>query len=548
MRSIEQQREVTWPTAIVLSALYVLLYVLLDRVSLIHALQHTEISPWGPNVALMIAVVMRYGARVAPLTILAPGISQIVLRDAAPFGMAVIGAVVCAGCTYTASGMLLRRLQRNYPQPTIQWFAVLLGVIVSGALLNALLYSAVLVHNGDLSADSYLTAVRIDWVGDVNGIIILLPLVLILAAGEAGKLSEIRAHIGLLVLQAAALGSVFLITFRNAWGVADPADQTPFYLLFLPIIWIALRWGAGVTAIALAAMQIGIVAFVAKHNTPESFLAIQVLMVLLAGTGWFLGISESENTRIIALMRSKDDELSSLNARMAVSEMTSAIGHELNNPLAALVNYLRSASLMLELPNFDRASLRGALDKAQNEATRSVNVIRKLREFFRSGVVRRHPLDPRQLAAEAVTAMQPKIRSAGITIALKTDDKLPLVAADPLQISMVLQNLLANAYDAVHGSNPRRGKIAVAVTRRANEIVFSVEDSGPGIAAPQRDEIFRPVTSTKSAGMGLGLAICRSLVEANEGRIWLVRSDEGGTCIAFSIPLAAMRELNEVEA
>jgi len=547
MRSIEQEREVSWPGAIALSALYVSLYVLLDRVSLIHALQHTEISPWGPNVALMIAVVMRYGARVAPLTILAPGISQIVLRDAAPFGMAAIGAVVCAGCTYTVSGLLLRRVQHNYSQPTSQWFAVCLGVIVSSALLNALLYSAVLVHNGDLGAESYLTAVRIDWVGDVNGIIILLPLVLILKAGEAGKLSEIRAHLGLIVLQTAALGSAFLITFRNAWGISELTNQTPFYLLFLPIIWIALRWGAGVTAVALAAVQIGIVAFVAKHNTPESFLAIQVLMIVLAGTGWFLGISASENTRINVLMRSKDDELSGLNARMAVSELTSAIGHELNNPLAALVNYMRSASLILELPNFDRVALRSVLDKAQGEAARSVNVVRKLREFFRSGLVRRQPVDPRKLATETLAAMQVKLRTAGITASLEADEDLPLIAADPLQLSMVLQNLLANAYDAVCGSDQLHGKISVAVTRREDEIMFSVEDSGDGIPEVLRDQIFRPVTSTKSAGMGLGLAICRSLVEANEGRIRLVRSDSGGTCIAFSIPFA-IREVNEVKA
>jgi signal transduction histidine kinase len=398
-----------------------------------------------------------------------------------------------------------------------------------------------------LSPGSYLTAVRIDWVGDVNGIIILLPLVLILSAGEAGKLSEIRAHIGLLVLQAAALGSVFLITFRSAWGLSDPADQTPFYLMFLPIIWIALRWGAGVTAVALATVQIGIVAFVAKHNTPESFLAIQVLMVLLAGTGWFMGISESENSRINALMHSKDGELSGLNARMAVSELTAVIGHELNNPLAALVNYLRSASLILDLPNFDQASLQSALNKAQGEATRSVNVVRRLREFFRSGVVRRQLVDPRELAEEALAAMQIKLRAAGMAADLEIEVDLPPITADPLQLSMVLQNLLANAYDAVCGSAPRHGRIAVVVTRRANDVMFSVEDSGPGIPEQLRDQIFRPVTSTKSAGMGLGLAICRSLVEANEGRLWLVRSDASGTCIAFSIPFG-MREANEVGA
>jgi signal transduction histidine kinase len=302
-------------------------------------------------------------------------------------------------------------------------------------------------------------------------------------------LSEIRAHIGLLVLQAAALGSVFLITFRSAWGLSDPADQTPFYLMFLPIIWIALRWGAGVTAVALATVQIGIVAFVAKHNTPESFLAIQVLMVLLAGTGWFMGISESENSRINALMHSKDGELSGLNARM----------------------------------------------------------VRRLREFFRSGVVRRQLVDPRELAEEALAAMQIKLRAAGMAADLEIEVDLPPITADPLQLSMVLQNLLANAYDAVCDSAPRHGRIAVVVTRRANDVMFSVEDSGPGIPEQLRDQIFRPVTSTKSAGMGLGLAICRSLVEANEGRLWLVRSDASGTCIAFSIPFG-MREANEVGA
>jgi two-component system sensor kinase FixL len=547
MRSIEQQGEVNRPTALALSALYVLLYVLLDRASFIHALQHTEVSPWGPNIALMIAAVMRYGAKIAPLTILAPGVSEIILRDAAPLGLTVIGAVVCIGCTYTASGMLLRRLHRTYPQLTVQWFAVLLAVIVISALLNAMLYSAVLIRSGNLTPGSYLTAARIEWVGDVNGIIILLPLVLILRAGETGKLSEIRDHLGLLVLQTAALGSVFLITFRNALGIADSSNQTPFYLLFLPIIWIALRWGAGVTAVALAALQIGIVALVAKHNTPETFLAIQVLMAVLAGTGWFLGISASENTRINVLMHAKDDELSGLNARMAVSELTSAIGHELNNPLAALVNYMRSASMILELPNFDRGSLQRVLDKALGEATRSVNVVKKLRELFRSGVVRRESLDPRQLATEAVATMQVKMRTAGITTVLVTEADLPSITADPLQLSMVLQNLLANAYDAVCVLDHGRGKITVAVARRESEVMFSIEDSGPGIDKQLRDQLFRPLASTKSAGMGLGLAICRALVEANEGRIWLVRSDSGGTRFAFSIPLT-MQEMNGLDA
>jgi two-component system sensor kinase FixL len=537
MPGTEHLREMAWPKVVLLSFVYVGLYVLLDRVSYIHDLQHTEISPWEPQIALLCAMIMYFGPRVAPLTIVAPGIAEIVLRDAPPLGLQAIGSMACIGCTYTVTGMLLRRLQRDSVHPTVGWFAILSAVIATSALVNALLYSAVLIGSGNLSKSSYLEAVRIEWVGDMSGIIILLPLLLLLHAEDPERRREMRAGAWLLMLQSIALGAAFWISFRDSWGGAGGVNQTPFYLLFLPIIWIALRWGASVTAVALAILQVGIVALVAEHNTSESFRAIQLLMVLLAGTGLFMGISVSENARFSLLMRSKDDELSSLKSRMAVSEMNSAIGHELNNPLAALVNYLRSACLILELPNLDRASLRTTLDKAHGEATRSVNVVRKLREFFRSGVVRRQPLDPKKIAAEAVAAMQSKFRRAGITAVLDAHGEFPVINADPLQISMVLQNLLANAYDAVHELDRRSLGVKLSVTRRASDVVFSVEDGGTGIPEALRGQIFRPISSTKSAGMGLGLAICRSLVEANDGRIWLVHSGPDGTCLAFSIPL-----------
>ena len=108
--------------------------------------------------------------------------------------------------------------------------------------------------------------------------------------------------------------------------------------------------------------------------------------------------------------------------------------------------------------------------------------------------------------------MQIKLHMAGFTVALVADPDLPLVAADPLQLSMVVQNLLANTYDAVCDPHARRGRITVALTRRANDVGFSVEDSGRGIPEQLRGQIFRPVTSSKATGMGLGLAICRSLI------------------------------------
>jgi two-component system sensor kinase FixL len=538
MRTFAPPREMTWLRAAAMSVAFLVIYVVLDRVSYIHDLDHTEITPWSPNVAFLVAAVMYYGVRVAPLAILAPGIAECLVRSAEPSSAAVIGAVLCIGCIYTLAGILLRRWLRKDWQPSIGWFAALSIVIALSALLDAMLYSGILIRTGRLAAGSFLMAVRIEWVGDVNGIIILVPLVLILYFGESGKLREIRAHFGLLLLQAGALAFAFLITFPESWGAPADDTRTPFYLLFLPIIWIALRWGAGVTAVALASLQLGIVLFVAEANTAESFLAIQVLMVLLACTGLFMGISVSETARVSLLMRSKEVELSNLNARMAVSEMNSAIGHELNNPLAALVNYLRSASLIVESAEFDHAVLQSTLDKAQGEATRSVNVIRKLREFFRSGVVRRERLDPKVLAADAAAAVQMRFRQANITTVTETSPDMPFVEADPLQLVMVLQNLLSNAYDAVQASGVGPKRVAVAVTSSGAEVMFSVTDTGPGIPEELREQLFRPVNSTKAVGMGLGLAICRSLVEANDGRISLLHSGAEGTSIAFWIPVA----------
>jgi two-component system sensor kinase FixL len=122
---------------------------------------------------------------------------------------------------------------------------------------------------------------------------------------------------------------------------------------------------------------------------------------------------------------------------------------------------------------------------------------------------------------------------------------VPHVEADPLQLVMVLQNLLANAYDAVQAAGLRSKRVAVAVTPSGGDVMFTVTDTGRGIPDSLRDRLFRPVSSTKAVGMGLGLAICRSLVEANDGRISLLHSGAEGTSIAFWIP-AAVGEADEL--
>lgn len=529
-------KDVSWPNALLLVPLSLAIYLGLDSISYVHAPQDIEITLWSPMIAWLIILVLIYGIKAAPVTILAPALSEIVLRHAGPFSLQAMAAAGSIGCVYTAAGLTIRRAQRDRLQLSVRWLSLVLIVIVIAALLNALLYSAALILAGSITKSAYLETARISWVGDMNGIVVLLPLFIFGFSGEKPwQASALRSHSVLLACQALALIVAFWFTFY----FSDSLRNDPFYLLFLPVIWVALRWGVGLTAIVLGIVQIAIVFLVAPRNSAESFLFVQLLMVVLAGTGLFMGIATSQNATFATVVRAHDNQLAKLNAQMAVSEMHSAIAHELNNPLSALLNYVQSAALLLDRPGSMPASIREIIDKAQNEAVRSVEVLRKLRTFYRIGEVRRETVDAKQLVSEALAGMQAKIHSAGITCSMEVSQFVPTVVADPMQMAMVMQNLLANAIDAVSGLAPRQRKITVCVRQVADNVEIHVIDTGTGMPASLSGQLFRPLFSIKAGGMGLGLAICRALVEANDGRIWLVSSASHGTEVAFSLPAQA---------
>jgi two-component system sensor kinase FixL len=524
-----------------LASLYVAVYLLLDKLSFIHALQGTEITPWSPDVALLICVAVRCGLLAAPLTIATPWLGEILLRHADPLGIQATAAMASIGLVYTLAGLVLRRAFRQWPLQSVAGFALALAVMVAGALLNALAYSAALVLDGKLGAGTLLAAVRTSWVGDVNGIITWLPLMLFVCGGahEPGRVTARRA--GLLLLQSIAMLATFWLVFAEAGTL----HLQLFYLLFVPVVWIALQWGVGVTSFALSVLQLGVVLWVAPASTPESFIAVQLLMIVLAATGQFLAITVSERLRMLKTVQAQGKQLAQLKQQHAVTELSAAIAHELNNPLGALLNYLRSASILLKLPDAPRASMQDTLDKAVGEATRSIEVLKKLRAYFRTGAARRQPLAARSAVAEAIAQIQSGARRGHVRLALTAAPDLPQILADPLQLSVILQNLIGNALESAASAGADRGKVSVNIRAEGEEVVFQIDDNGPGVPEHLRDELFHSVHSSKPEGMGLGLAICRSLVASNRGRIWLAGSSAEGASFAFSIPAAPPAALRE---
>lgn len=520
-----------WARAVLVATAFAVTYLLLDRLGTFNSVQGAEISPWEPVIPFLLAVVMEFGAPMLPVAVLLPWLAEVVNAGAHPLGFQALSALVTIGCVYAAAGLVLRRLFRQQDIHTTGGFSRLLLTLGTAALLCAVLSALALEHVGVLPAAALPAAVMDEWIDDFSIAVVVLPLYLLWRSPGGLQLPG-RPRLPEVLLQGLAMALVFALNF----DLLAPIEPQLFYLFFIPIAWLALRSGAAVTAIAVLLLQVGIVLVLARHGTEHTVAEIQLLLLLLASSGLFLAIAVSNTNRLARLVASRDEQLAWVNRSTGLMELNAAIAHELNNPLAAVSNYLRAATLLLERPSLDQPRVQDTVRKALGEASRAVEVLRELRAFYRGGTVRHEPLAPRRIVEDAVAGLQARLQQCGVACAVDVSGQLPRVNADATQLSVVLHNLLGNACDATRDRDAGRRSIAVRAEAAGDEVRFSVEDRGGGIEPELRAQLFRPLNSAKPAGMGLGLAICRALVEANGGRIWLERSDAQGTCIAFALP------------
>jgi two-component system sensor kinase FixL len=171
------------------------------------------------------------------------------------------------------------------------------------------------------------------------------------------------------------------------------------------------------------------------------------------------------------------------------------------------------------------------------QAERAGDIIRRLRDFVRTGSGRREVVDVKALIETTISLAKIEITQNAIDVQLRLAANLPPVAVDRVQIEQVLINLLRNAIDALLSSGRSRRTIVVAAEIVNAAVEITLSDSGPGIADEVRSRIFEPFVTTKADGMGMGLAISRSIVEAQGGHLRLVATGEGGTRFAFDLPI-----------
>ncbi|MGZ8359043.1 MAG: sensor histidine kinase [Allosphingosinicella sp.] len=232
-------------------------------------------------------------------------------------------------------------------------------------------------------------------------------------------------------------------------------------------------------------------------------------------------------------VRSLQTELIQVSRRSAMDTMAATLAHELNQPLASLTNFAAGLRRALAAPELPRDQLERGVEAIEATALRAGNIIRSLREIASGNPVTGQPIDPNGLIREAAGLADV---SAGIVLHYRLAEGVVMLA-DPVQFQQVMINLIRNAADAVQGS-PRR-EVIVSTAQRGDAVEIRVDDSGPGIAPEVLPSIFDAFVTSKPGGLGVGLAICRTIVEAHGGRIFATNGEAGGASFRLTLPLAS---------
>jgi signal transduction histidine kinase len=363
------------------------------------------------------------------------------------------------------------------------------------------------------------------------------------------------SYFAVLLSAAGVLVAVDLV----AWLATTTRDSTPSGLPFSILDRSQIYWNALFSLLALFALAL---LWSRRRSVLDLWLmvvmcglVIELCLITLVGrryvVGWYaarvyflvsstlvLAVLLSETALLYArLARSVMAQRREREARLMTLDVLSAsIAHEMRQPLASIVTNVDAASRWMGRPTPDLDEVKATLEQIRNSAYRARDLIGSIRAMVKRDGRNRAALNLNDLVHEVLALMKGEFQRNRISVELELDEHLPLTKGDRIQLQQVLTNLMTNAIEAMAEKKwPRILRIKSA-TEEPNGVLISVADTGKGIDPKIGDRIFNPLFTTKSSGMGLGLAICRSIIEGHDGRLWVSAGPEGGSVFQFALP------------
>lgn len=496
---------------------FVVAYLALDAASFIHPMHGLNITPWNPAPALGLVFLLRRGAVGRWVLICTVVLSELLVRGVPQAWWASLLSALVLAAGYISLGELLRKrlLPSSLLDDRVSLLKWLLPIAV-GTFSISLIYLSSLRLLGLLPAADWLTAVIQFWVGDGVGIAVAMPLFWWLSSERGVMLlkSAIR--------QWETLGYVVLsfVVLWVAFHVGGQSGFKLFYLLFFPIVWASARQGMAGAIISASLLQLEVVAAVQVFDYDLVPLAeLQMLSLAMALVGFYIGAVVDEQRRT-------SEELKQTLRLAAAGEMAGALAHELNQPLTALDAYATACRMLMDKGDSGER-LNSAISGMLKESERAGNVVRRLRDFFRTGATTLEVVSLVAIVEQATVYYLEKARKQGIEFQITPVPAVSLLV-DRLQLEVVLRNLLANAFDAALAGQriPRAVSLSV-ISLPGERVQISVTDSGNGLSSDEVNQLFKPFQSTKSSGLGLGLVISKSIVETHGGTLWGEIADHG---------------------
>ena len=408
-------------------------YVLLEWSSSIHEYKGVPITPWNPGLGLIFGVMVLCGPRYAAVLFVGAVIAEIaVLRSnlwwPTIFGVAAIiamgyGLVAKVSRSHFGFDVGLNRLRD------------VVALLVSGtlgALLVAVFICLLLLADEELDLSDVLVAARPLLIGDIIGIAVITPLTLRLALLPRPSLN----HISLRLLSELLLFVVVMIA--ALWVIvagSGPDGSKLFYLLFLPVVVTAVRYGLNGACIGLAITQLGLVGLLHRYGyDADAFTGFQLLMLVLSATGLTVGVVVTERRHADEMIREVERQLRTKEAEAAqaarfnlVGGTAAALAHEINQPMTAARALARTVQHILRAPNADLARADANVSKLIAQIDHAGGIVRRMRDFLRRGRARSNSIIVRDLLADALALAGPEICERGITLTLDVAEELPQV-------------------------------------------------------------------------------------------------------------------------